>query len=93
MDDRESTQLLQAHLEGYRRRSYGDLAALRGRTHVAELRGASGHAYQVEVEVRWDGAPGGPIRVLGAIDDGGLRSVKPISQDFILSPDGTFVGE
>lgn len=93
MDDREATQLLQAHLQGYRRRSSVDLAALRGQAQVAELRGMTGNAYQVEVEIRWDGAPGGPIRVLGAIDDGGLRSLEPISQDFILSPDGNFVGE
>lgn len=39
------------------------------------------------------GQPGGAVRVLGSIDDGGLRSFWRISQDFILAPDGKFVGE
>jgi hypothetical protein len=93
MDNREATAVLRGHLDGYRRRAYSELVALRGTPQTAELRGASGSSYQVEVEVHWDGEPGGAVRVLGSIDDGGLRSLWPISQDFILAPDGTFVGE
>jgi hypothetical protein len=91
MDKQEATLLLRDHLDGYRRRSYGDLVTLLGKPQVAELHGASGKTYQVEVEVYWDQQPGGAIRVLGAIDDGGWRAFKPLSEDFILAPDGTFV--
>ena len=28
-----------------------------------------------------------------AIDDGGLRAFAPLSDDFIMAPDGSFVGE
>lgn len=73
--------------------AYSELVGLRGRPQTAELRGASGNSYQVEVEIHWDGHPGGAVRVLGSIDDGGLRSFRPISQDFILASDGRFVGE
>ena len=93
MDNREAAALLREHLDGYRRRTYHDLVGLRDRRQVAELRGGSGRTYQIEVEIHWDGPPGGSVRVLGSIDDGGLRSYIPISQDFILAPDGTFVGE
>ena len=91
MDNQEATLLLRDHLDGYRRRSYGDLVALLGKPQVAELQGASGKTYQVEVEVIWDQQLGGAIRVLGAIDDGGWRAFKPLLKDFILAPDGTFV--
>lgn len=58
MDDEEARALLRDHLEGYRRRAYGDLVALLGKPQVAELRGASGVTYQIEVEVHWDDRPG-----------------------------------
>jgi hypothetical protein len=93
MDNGEAAAVLREHLDGYRQRAYSELIGLRGRPQTAELRGASGSRYQVEVEVQWDGKPGGALRVLGSIDDGGLRSLRPITQDFILAPDGTFVGE
>ncbi len=93
MDNREAAAVLRGHLDGYRLRAYSELLGLRGRPQTAELRGASGGSYQVEVEVHWDGKLGGAVRVLGSIDDGGVRSLRPISQDCILAPDGTFVGE
>ncbi len=93
MDNLEAAAVLRGHLDGYRRRAYSELVGLRGRPETADLQGASGSRYQIEVEVHWDGQPGGAVRVLGSIDDGGLRSFRPISQDFILAPDGKFVGE
>ncbi len=93
MDNEEARALLQNHLQAYRRRAYCELVALLGHPQVAELRGASGVKYQVEVEVHWDHRPGGAIRVLGSIDDGGWRAFKPLCDDFILAAGGTFVGE
>ncbi len=93
MDNAEAAALLKGHLEGYRLRPWTDLVTLLGKPQVAELRGASGVTYQAEVEVHWDGRPGGALRVLGSIDDGGLRAFKPLCDDFILGSDGRFVGE
>jgi hypothetical protein len=45
------------------------------------------------VEVHWDDRPGGALRVLGTIDDGGWRALKPLCDDLLLAPDGRFVGE
>lgn len=50
-------------------------------------------AYQGEVQVFWDDKPNGAIRVMASIDDGGWRAFVPLTADFILAPDGTFVGE
>ena len=55
--------------------------------------GASGATYRLELEVHWDGRPGGALRVLGFVDDGGWPAFKPLSADFMLTPDGRFVGE
>ncbi len=92
MDNAEARALLQSHLQAYRQRAYGELVALLGRTQVTELQGSSGVTYQIEVGVHWDDRPGGAVRVLGSIDDGGWRACKPLCEDFILAADGTFVG-
>jgi hypothetical protein len=48
----------------------------------------------VEVLALWDeGRPGGNLRVMVSIDDGGWRAFKPLTEDFIIAPDGSFVGE
>lgn len=60
---------------------------------TGEREGASGAAYQFEIEVFWDDKPGGDVRVMGSIDDGGLRAFLPLCEAFIMSPSGRFVGE
>ena len=93
MNNEEAAAILRDHLQIYRRRSYAELVALLGKPQVATADGSSGANYQLEVEVHWDDRPGGNIRVLGAIDDGGARAFKPLTDDFILAPNGAFVGE
>jgi hypothetical protein len=65
---------LHDHLQSYRALSYEDLVGLIGEVQVAEVLGASGVEYQIEVAVHWDHQRGGNIRVTGAIDDGRFRS-------------------
>lgn len=89
----EARTLLRSHLETWRRRSYADFVGLLGEPQVAQVRGASGVEYQVEVEVCWDGSPGGLVRVVGSIDDGGWRAFRPLTDGFLVAPDGTFVDE
>ena len=85
--------MLREHLRTYRQRTYHELMGLVGTREVVELAGPSGALYQIEIAVHWDHRPGGAIRVLGAVDDGGWRSLVPPADDFILAPDGTFIGE
>jgi hypothetical protein len=93
VNNEEAVAILRDHLQIYRRRSYAELVALRGKPQVTKVDGSSGTKYQLEVDVNWDDRPGGNIRVLGAIDDGGSRAFKPLTHDFILAPNGVFVGE
>ena len=46
-----------------------------------------------EVQVLWDDEPEGNIRVVVSVDDGGLRAFVPITESFVKSPTGDFVGE
>jgi hypothetical protein len=93
MDKSEAKQLLLLHLQTYRDRPYGDLLALLNTPQNAELVGASGTKYQVQVQAFWDLKPQGNLRMRGAIDDGGMRAFMPLVEDFIRAPDGAFVGE
>jgi hypothetical protein len=94
MDQAEARDLLLEELARYRRLSYEELAKLVGANAVSEVRGRSGADYTIEVDVVWDSDSLGKIRVMGGIDDGRLPGAFfPLSEDFLLSPDGTFLGE
>jgi hypothetical protein len=94
MDKVEAKDLLARELQVWRSRSYEELASLvGGEPSTKEVEGRSGTRYQIEIEVVWDHKPQGDLRVLGAIDDGSLRAFSPLTDDFILASDGSFVGE
>lgn len=94
MDKREAAALLETELESWRQLPYADLADLIGRESATrEVGGGTKDRYQLVIEVFWDAKPGGALRVLGAIDDGGLRAFVPLTDSFIMAPDGSFVGE
>ena len=93
MDKTEAGELLRAHLNSWRSRSYQDLARLMGESYPFEVKGHSGTQYQRSMRVFWDGEAHGDVRVIGSIDDGGWRAFVPLSDSFIVAPDGSFVGE
>jgi hypothetical protein len=94
MDDDEARSLIEKALQPYRSRSYSELEALVGvGPATGEIEGPSGFQYHFEIEVLWDARPRGNIRVIGAIDDMKWRSFNPVCADFIVAPDGSFVGE
>lgn len=72
---------------------YQELAARVGSVSNDEIARDSERSWQVEVEVLWDDKPDGDVRVMVAIDDGGLRAFVPLTGEFIKSPSGQFVGE
>ena len=91
MDENEARGILTKKLAAYRARTYAELAALVGDVETCEAVGSSGAAYQIEINVHWDNRPGGDIRVIGGIDDGGWRAFCPLCDAFIMTPDGSFV--
>ena len=93
MDKEEAKTILANELEIYRQRSYEDLLYLLNTQDTAEIKATSGVIYQLEFQAMWDDKKGGNLRVMGAIDDGGFRAFVPLTDGFILAPDGSFVGE
>jgi hypothetical protein len=94
VDKVEARAILGAEVEKLRACSYSELVErLLDKQETFEVTGPSGSWYQVELQAFWDDKPAGNLRVIGAIDDGGWRAFVPLSDDFILAPDGSFVDE
>jgi len=93
MDEAEAQRILDEALRAYQRSSYNELTKLVGQKVHENRVSPTGATYQMDVEVFWDDKRKGTIRVLGAIDDASLRyAILPLSQDFIMAPDGSLVG-
>jgi hypothetical protein len=96
MDKEEAQQILDRQTKVHREKTFQQLAALVGSEEIYTLTGPSGVEYQIEVQAFWDSPkkPRENLRVILSIDDGGfLSSLKPMSSDFIMAPDGSFIGE
>jgi hypothetical protein len=78
-------RLLRALVE-YRRCGYGTLREKIGESRDFEVVGSSGNQYQIETQAFWDSEPGGDIRILGSIDDGGWRAICPLSYSVLIGP-------
>ncbi len=69
------------------------MAAKVGDVDDIEISSESGTSYGIEINFVWDSRPGGAVRVMGCIDDGGIRAFFPMGDDFVKASDGTFAGE
>lgn len=87
MDREEALTLLSTKLDEYRRLGYDGLAARVGEEEFPEVVGASGTQYQMEIQIVWDNKPGGDVRVLGSIDDGGWRAFLPLCDSLLVTPE------
>jgi hypothetical protein len=94
MDKEEAAQIAKSILYELRRETYQELQRFTlEHPDTREVVGPSAKRYQVEVVSFWDDHPNGNLRVSVAIDDSGWRALMPLSWDFIMAPDGSFVGE
>ena len=94
VNNAEARSVLAAHLAALKARTYSELAQLVDEGPTAfEVDGPSGATYQIEIVAVWDAGEAGDVHVIGSIDDGGLRAFVPLTDDFIMSPAGTFLGE
>jgi hypothetical protein len=94
MDKIEAKAILQREMEKYRSRSFKSLLELLDNLEAYSVSVPSGAFYQIEVQAMWDSKPGGNLRVMAAIDDGGFFSAfAPLTDSFIRSPAGDFQEE
>jgi hypothetical protein len=85
--------IIEDRLKKLRKFSYEELVKLVGQIPCDRIDGPDGEEYQVEIETRWDSKIGGDIRVIVAVDGPGISNLKPLTADFIVSADGSFIGE
>jgi hypothetical protein len=93
MDKTEALAIAECILAELRSETYESLVRRIDRPETRVLRADSGVEYQAEVTVFWDGGKRNDARVIVGVDDGGFRAVMPLTRDFIVAPDGSFVGE
>ena len=92
MDKMEARALLAAFLQELKTLSYLELQNLLSNPRCLETEGRSGARYQIEYQAVWDAAAGGNLRILAAIDDGGLVSaLLPVTLDFLITPAGKII--
>ena len=90
----EARRLAELVAQGLRREPYGTLVErFLGGPQITELTGTTVKRYQVGTEAVWDSGRHGNLRVVVTVDDGGWRAFVPRTADFIVAPDGSFVGE
>lgn len=94
MDKTEARGIALTRLNELRQSSWADLRdRYLDQPQTVEAMRESGTTYQVETLAVWDGPVDGDLRVMVNIDDGGWRAFVPLGVDFIIAPDGSFVGE
>lgn len=69
--------------------SWSELGRLTEEPEHVDVTGPSGATYQVETLAVWDAKPGGDLRLIVAVDDGGWRAFSPLSESFIVPPPST----
>lgn len=94
MDTIEAKAMLENELSRYRKRSYQELLSSLDQPETFERVGPSGTIYQIEMEIFFDDrSKRSVLRVSGSIDDGGWQAFSPLCDDFLIAPDGSFLGE
>ena len=85
MKKTELLQHLNLEIERLKQKRYQELLKL---TEEVETRqsGEGDSFYQVEIQAFYDNKRKGTLRVLVAVDDGGRRAFKPLTGDFLVTP-------
>jgi hypothetical protein len=93
MNDDVGYVLIDAELHRLLELPYSELIKLVGNRRLKEVVGEDGIPYRVDIEAIWDIAGEKDVRVIVSVDDGGWRAIRPLTQDFVMCPDGSFVDE
>src|SRR5579864_419466 len=86
--------IIEERLKHLRQVPYAELLKRQGETHFECIPGAKGRGYRVETSVIWDRPKKkDDLRVMVSVSGGGVSAFKPMLDNFILAPNGSFVGE
>jgi hypothetical protein len=79
-----ASQILKKELDAFEMKSWSALADLIDTEPITFIKiGPDEKEYQIEINMFWDNIPNKDIRVIGSIDDGGIRAYFPHTNDFI----------
>ena len=86
MDKSEARKVLEEQLAQFAGRTHSELVPLVEARSIetCEVRGESGATYQIEFQFFWDDHACDTIRVMGSIDDGGLRAFFPLTDSLLI---------
>ncbi|VAX07755.1 hypothetical protein MNBD_GAMMA26-849 [hydrothermal vent metagenome] len=88
----EAKKLLLTELKEFRQLDYSSLKQRIGsEPYAKDYALDNGNWYQFEIEVSWSGDSKEAISVTGEVDDGGWMSLAPLTESFVLTPNGEFV--
>jgi hypothetical protein len=93
MNNAEARRVADEVAARYRARPRSELLRFLDAQDTFEHIAPSGNRFQIEVMAVWDDRKGENLRVFVSVDDGGLSVFSPLTVDFIVAPDGRFVGE
>ncbi len=94
MNTEEARKILDEIILEFRKLSYEELLRFQHEPDNREITGDSGALYQVETIVFLDNPKNRTLRVAVAVFyGGGWREIFPLTDDFIIAPDGSYVGE
>jgi hypothetical protein len=83
---------INAEIAHLRLQPYARLVEKIGKTEHKEFVAHDGNRYQIETEVLWDSKRGGDILVMVCADGGGVSAFLPVSDSFVMTPDGSLIG-
>lgn len=87
MDRAEAATVLREYLDRYRDQSHAELQRLFQAPVATEVLASSGKRYQVLVQASWEAKPGGALRVVVGVDDGGWQRFTPLVEEFTVEPE------
>ncbi len=93
MNKIEAVEILERELVQYRKLPYSDLVKKMGEQETFEKINERGEKFQVEVDFFFDNEEEKTIRVLAMLSYSLWTDFSPVSRDFIVAPNGKFVGE
>ena len=93
MKKEEAIKILEDKLSEYRKLSYAELVEKVGEQENFEGKNEKGEDYRIEFDFFYDGHEETDLRVTGMISYSGWTDFFPEVSDFIIAPDGKFVGE
>jgi len=89
----EATSIIENELAQYRKLPYEELVWKIGEQETFEKMNEKGEDYQIEIDFFFDDEKEKTLRVVGMISYSFWTDFSPVCSDFIIAPDGKFIGE